>query len=178
MIVSMSPRKSHYDRYRQALLRLEIMAKAQKSKLPRTCAEEYRDELVKAIVTQKYASQWASNPYSEWYADWKKMRTGSIGKFWVLFGDLIQSITINNRARGARAGWFAGVPAWAKDSGGKSWFSTRENRRGKRKPIAMYAKVNERLRPLFGPSSNEYQQDRWPARAAESFRAITRMWRP
>jgi hypothetical protein len=172
----MIPKKADFDAYRLALRRIESEAKAQKNWLPKACATEYRDELTKAIITQKYISKWKST-YHPWYADWKKMMTGSTGKFWILFGDLLRSITTIYRPAGGKAGWFTGVPSGAKDSGGKSWFGTKKNPRGKRKSIVMYASVGEETRPVFGPSADDYAAGNWIRRASNSLNAIARLWR-
>jgi hypothetical protein len=172
----MIPKKADFDGYRKALRRIESEAAAQRTWLPKTCAAEYRDDLSKAIITQKYAGGYPD--YHPWYAYWKQMVSGSTGQFWILFGDLLKSITTVHRSTGGgRAGWFAGVPSSARDSGGKSWFGTKKNPRGKSKSIGMYAAVNEDLRPVFEPSIDEYAKTHWLRRSRNSLNAIVRLWR-
>jgi hypothetical protein len=174
MILAMRPRKKDFDRYFRALSRVEDVARLRCISLPRTCAEEHREDLTKAILTQRYAGQW--KPYSDRYAKWKTEMLGSTGKFWLLFGDLINSIIAVNRGGGGSA-WFTGIPKSAMDSGGKSWFGSPGNQKGKSKSIAMYAKANEGIRPLFGPARTDYANTRWPVIARRSLRSIATAWR-
>jgi len=56
----------------------------------------------------------------------------------------------------------AGIPPGAYDSGGKSWLGGFQPTgavrplSGPKKQIAMYAAMNEKIRPLFGPTEREY----------------------
>lgn len=175
MSFGMESKPGHFESYMEALRRLETVAKAQQTRLPRVCAEEHRDDMVKAILTQRYKSSQAYPEYSERYAKWKKGMLGSVGKFWLLFGDLINSLTAINRGAGGSR-WFAGIQEGAMDQGGKQ-FSTPPNRRGPSKSIPMYAGVNEQSRPLFGPARTDFANNQWRTRLSDAFTALARSWR-
>ncbi len=175
MSFGMAMKPGHYRSYMEALNRLESVARAQKTRLPRVCAEEHRDDLVKAILTQRYKGPNTYPEYSDAYAKWKKGMLGSVGKFWLLFGDLLHSLTAINRGAGGSK-WFAGIQEGAMDSGGKQ-YSRPPGRRGPEKSIPMYAGVNEQSRPLFEPARTDVANNQWATHLHDAFAALARSWR-
>ncbi len=97
-------------------------------------------------------------PYSKKYEEWKTTY-GKYSGFWRLMGDLFVSIKSFKFANG----WYGGIKYGTIDQGGKSW-----DRKGKPKPIVMYAKVMEYgmrnirglgkhpARPLFVPVFRDF----------------------
>ncbi|MFZ3044702.1 MAG: hypothetical protein WA151_02210 [Desulfatirhabdiaceae bacterium] len=164
------------DRIERAVEKVAAQARIEKEALPYRCAREFRGILFNNILTQKYATSYA--PYSPRYAEWKTQIMGIAPKFWSLFGDLLNSLTIEM----IHNGWFAGLPGDVMDSGGKSWFGTKATRRGKSKPISMYASVmelglnNHPARPVIGPTTEEYAADGWLKQGAVSLRKIGNAW--
>lgn len=160
-----------------ALDRLDSIVTTQQSELPYRCAVDFKNLVINNILTQKYSAQYA--PYSGRYAHWKTVTMLRGSHFWSLYGDLLKNIT----AFRFDNGWMGGVPAGAMDSGGKSWFGTRQNRVGSRKSIAMYGRTmeyglnNHPARPVFQPSTAEFISGGYSVRALESLRKIVVGWR-
>ncbi|MDY0324787.1 MAG: hypothetical protein RBQ87_01270 [Candidatus Cloacimonadaceae bacterium] len=162
---------------RKSLLKLQSMIEHEAGVLSYNNAASFRAMLLRNILTQKFATTYA--PYSPRYAEWKtqKMLLGS--HFWKLFGDVLENITLHRR----NDGWFAGIPEGIYDSGGKSWFATKTNRVGKKKPVSMYAIVMEEglnshpARPMFGPTLDEYAAGEWIRQAEQSLKRINEAWR-
>jgi hypothetical protein len=117
---------------------------------PRKMALAYLVILRKNIIGGKYSGLFPA--YHPRYAEWKKKVTGSTGKFWVLFSDLIMALKVFPEPG---RGYWAGVPTGVYDRGGKSWLGEGKSGQGKRKSIAMYGSVmeegygNHPARPLF-----------------------------
>jgi len=168
--------KRDIDRIEHACERVLAQARIEREDLPYRSAREFRGLLFNNIMTQKYATGYA--PYSPRYAEWKTQTMMMGSQFWRLFGDMLNSLTIEMKDDG----WFAGIPGDVMDSGGKSWFGTPESRRGKSKPVSMYASVmelglnNHPARPVFGPTTEEYAVDGWPKQGAESIKRISNAW--
>ena len=165
------------NRITTASRRVNQVARIQSWLHPYECSTDYKNLLKNAILTQKYALSFS--PYSPRYAEWKTVKMLRGSHFWRLYGDLLRSIVVEKRGDG----WFAGIPSTAYDSGGKSWFSTRKQRRGGPKPIAMYARVmelglnNHPARAVFGPALREYIDTGWRKRGEQSLKRIGAAWK-
>lgn len=132
--------------------------------LPRREAIEFSNLIISRI--EKGRSFMAGyKPYTKRYAKWKELNyPGREKQFWYLHGDLVRAVKPHQMTTGV---WLAGVHPSAYDSGGKSWLAgfmmSRDGKqvtytpqtRGPRQ-IAMYGAVNEHLRPLFGPTEDDY----------------------
>jgi hypothetical protein len=120
-----------------------------KDEIPRRMAVKAHQEVIAAIVTQKYAGRYVpygTTPGSERYKKWKLIYGSGSGKsaYWQLWGNLLRNITFwKERFGGTHHGWMAGIPKGAMDTGGKSWFTTLGSVKGVAKPIAFYARVLE-----------------------------------
>jgi len=131
-----------------------------KDEVPLLMARKAHQEIVAAIVTQKYAGRYVpfgTTPGSERYRKWKLIYGSGAGKqaYWQLWGDLLKSITVRRqRYAGRHYGYMAGIPAGVMSQPGKSWFTTLgkgvKTIRGPAKPVAFYARVLE-----FGGSFGE-----------------------
>ena len=170
-----------FRRYMRALDRIERVAKAQMRILPFLCATDYHHLLIGNLLSQKFYGQYPR--YSPRYAHWKTEVVLKGSQFWLLYGDLVKSITIFERAdrmTPTRGAWMGGVPAGVHDRGGKSWFGKGD--KGKPKPIAMYGRVMEfglhthPERPLFKPTMDEYASAGWKKRGAEALNKIRMAW--
>ncbi|GAF75517.1 unnamed protein product [marine sediment metagenome] len=148
--------------------RINWWIKADGGELNRRCAIGYAQVLVRNIMSTGYPIP----PYSERYAKWKK-KYGKKGypATWQLFGDLVKNIA--NFKSGI--GWMGGIQAGIFDSGGKSWLGKGDKGRPKR--IAMYAAVNERKRPIFRPTMEEYADTDWLKQAGLAMKNIERSWK-
>lgn len=129
-----------------AYKKVAVMSRnAAKEQTPIRFARRYVADIIHAIGSQKYADQYLHYGWSkgsERYYKWKLKYGMSPEKYWVLYGDLL----LNVRYWKKRAGWFAGVPAGVKDSGGKSWRSSGRSssrKSGKKKEIAAYGWIME-----------------------------------
>lgn len=164
--------KKDIARMLRALDRLDSKMRRLESQHPYSSAERFKDLLKKNMLSQKFAATYAA--YSRKYSEWKteKMLLGS--RFWSLFGDLFRAITVFKAGRKA---WMAGVPGNVHDQGGKSWFSTRSNRVGKSKPIAMYGRVEEGRRPVFKPTADEFAKEGWPEQGEKVLNELGKQWR-
>ena len=169
--------QSDIQRIRKSLLKILSVAENEKNVLSYNCAVDFKNLLFQNIITQKYSTNYA--PYSPRYAEWKTQKMFLGSSFWRLFGDLLQNLSLRRESDG----WFSGIQAGVYDSGGKSWFSTRGKRVGRRKPISMYASVMEfglhthPARPVFGPTTDEYAADGWKKRGAESLKRVGSAWK-
>jgi hypothetical protein len=136
-----------------------------KDEVPRRMAVKAQQEIIAAIVTQKYASRYV--PYgttvgSERYLKWKRIYGTGSGKsaYWQLWGDLLRAITMwKERYAGRHYGYMAGIPKGVMDTGGKSWFTTISKagatKIGDPKPVAFYARVLE-FGGNFGPGGKHH----------------------
>ena len=160
-----------------AVDRIEAQARVQQSQHPYECAVEFRQLLIRNIVTQKYASRYAR--YSQRYAHWKSQVMGFGLDYWKLSGDLLRSLTAFKTTRG----YMAGIPAGVLDSGGKSWDGDSQNPVGDREYVAKYAAKlemgghNQPARPLFKPTTEEYAVAGFPIKGRESLKRMSRVWR-
>lgn len=117
---------------------------------PRKMALAYLIILRQNILSGKFDTLFPA--YNTRYAAWKTKVTGSTGKFWRLYSDLMMALKV---FPATGRGYWAGVPAGVYDRGGKSWLGEGKSGQGKRKPIAMYGSVMEfglnkhPARPLF-----------------------------
>jgi len=164
------------ERLRRSLLDVLNTSRMESKLLPQRNATDLKQLLIRNILTQKYALGYA--PYSPRYAAWKTQTMLMGSHFWRLYGDLLKNITAQCKGKA----WFAGIPAGILDSGGKSWFSTRQSRVGKRKYIGMYARVmefgyaNHPARSVFIPTQEEYIKAGWINRGGESLKKVGNRW--
>ncbi len=168
--------QSDVTRFNRALDRIAHKARTQEQILPFNASTDYKHLLIRNILTQKYAGSYA--PYSERYAKWKAQTMMMGSHFWMLFGDLRESIATFK----VPGGFFSGIPVGAFDSGGKSMFGTPDELKGKSKRISMYGRameygIGQPARPLFGPTLNEYFLGGFSLRGLESLNKIRLGWR-
>jgi hypothetical protein len=153
------------NRFIRALTRVSKQVRRSRQAVPREMAIKFTNTVLTNITSQKFVHTWSSRAqrYNPKYQIWKR-RYGKGGGFWVLWGDLISSITYFK----AGDGWMSGVPSGAMDSGGKSWFGKGDQ--GEPKPLAMIARLLEKggnagrggkhpKRPVFGPTLVEFRTD-------------------
>lgn len=173
------------SRWLNASLRLQNEAKRLEDDLPRLQAIDMSQLLVRNIMTQKGMGGYPA--YNPRYRAWKQAYGRAHG-FWMVFGDLLKNVThfrVLTGRTGQRA-WKAGIPEGVVDQGGKSWFGRGDY--GKRKPIAMYGRVMEEggfirksgyhpPRPLFEPTTNEYESTGFVQRANEALNKLGNCWR-
>jgi hypothetical protein len=137
-------------------------------------SSDYLQLLVLNILSQKYSGSYSA--YNPLYEAWKRNNSSDM-RFWILAGDLIDSLTIWK----TKTGWTAGIPAGVVDSGGKNFTGT-----GSPKYIAAYARILEyggtfkgqthSPRPVFAPTFKEYLQMGTKKRLNESATIILRNW--
>jgi hypothetical protein len=136
------------------------------------CAVDYYQMVQRNIMFQKYTY----HPLEERYAEWKASVGADPGKFWWLFGDLMQALTAftvppeDGQVYGSS--WMGGIPAGIRDSGGKSMFGGK----GEPRLIALYGSVNERRRPLFRPTAMEFAQKKWKRKGRIALGKIKGKW--
>jgi len=174
--------KTDYRRYMGALDRIELWYKRKSRILDFRNAASFHWLLLDNLF--KSGSKYGYAPYRHRYAAWKK--TGFMGNFWRLDGDLVKNIV----KRSVKDGWVVGIND-VMDQGGKSWFgrtATHPGRLGKPKSIGMYATVMEfggdfgqggkhPPRPLFNPTREEYAKGEWPKEGAKTLQTIKGAWR-
>ncbi len=149
------------NKIREAARRVGIAVNYYASEaIPRMESIKYVERVRQAIVNQEFVSGYKS--YNERYAKWKAEFGRNSDKFWVLYGDLLGSLTSFKIPEG----YMGGVPSGVMDRGGKSWFGKGDV--GEAKPIAMYGKVMEfglpkgtragyhPARPMFEPTMVKY----------------------
>lgn len=144
-----------------------------RGEMQKNCARAYSYQVVRNLVTEKFAASWSMRPYHPRYDAWKLRNYPQQG-WWRLGDDLMKNITHFR----VQNGWMGGVPNGIKDRGGKSWYYDKPKRnKGKRKEIAMYGKVAESMRPLFAPTLQEFiQGGGWRSCAQQAMRKIKGMW--
>lgn len=171
-MIMMKLDQKEYQRIMKALksvrYRINWWIKVDGGELNRRCSIGYMQLLVRNIMGLTRPNP----PYVPRYRTWK-FEYGKMGypAPWRLFGDLVRNIS--NFREGI--GWVGGIPAGVMDSGGKSWAGKGD--KGKPKRIAMYAAVNERRRPIFRPTMEEYADAEWPKQGTLALRNIGRGWR-
>jgi len=182
-MISVKLNQTEYKRILQALKEVRYKSKrwfeVRGGELNRRCAIGYAQLLVRNIMTQKHMGGYA--PYHPRYRQFKQDYFA--GGWWRLKGDLVKNI-VNFREG---VGWMGGVPAGVFDTGGKSWFGM--GRKGKRKQIAMYARVGEfggklprgggdhPARPIFQPTTEEYADGEWLKQGGLAMKDIEGSWR-
>ena len=162
----------------------------QSKTLPMVQAVDFSNLIIFNINNQRTFMRGYSRFHPK-YATWKQLNVPiKATKFWDLHGDLVRAVqpykiggaSWSFQTTGGSA-WMAGIPPGVHDTGGKSWLGGVQPTgavrppRGDKKQIAMYAAINERLRPLFGPTEREYAKS--SDRIAHHVRAgisIMRRW--
>ena len=171
-MIAMKLDKTDFARVMKALkavrYSLEWQATLNGGELNRRCSIGYVQLLNRNIMSTGYPIP----PYDDRYAKWKK-KYGRKGypAVWQLGGDLVKNIA-NFRSG---TGWMGGIQAGIFDSGKKSWLGKGD--KGKPKQIATYAAVNERIRPIFRPTMEEYAQDAWPKQGGVALKEVEGSWR-
>ena len=140
-----------------AITQLELTAKEIKENFALQCAMDMQIELVNAIISQKYAGQYEK--LSEVYSKWKLKEVGFLD-FWRLYSDLLNSIGIFKV--GTESAWAAGVLPGTVSQKGDS--------------IEHYGSINEEVRPLFKPVTEEYTLTGWQKRMNEALDKIGKAW--
>ena len=126
-----------------------------------------------------FSKSFVGSDYKKWKKDHGKMGMG----FWKLFGDLFRSLQTSKIGRQSRwrAGYFAGVPRGAKDSGGKSWYGKGD--KGPSKSIEQIGtwmeggRRGQPARPIFGPTTEGYiKSGAWMKRGVQSLDKMKWSW--
>ena len=172
-MITIKIKDSDISRYLKALEKLETtVLEFGRDEMQRRCAVDYFQLVTKNIMKRKRPSP----AYSKRYQNWK-YEYGWLGypSPWRLRGDLVQSLSAFKNP-GAH-GWIGGVPIGAMDQGGKSWFGKgAQGPVGPSKSIAMYGSVEERRRPVFKPTAEEYAKTGWPKRGQEMLNELKKAW--
>ncbi|MDY6957906.1 MAG: hypothetical protein SVK08_01980 [Halobacteriota archaeon] len=140
-------------------------------RLPYRMAIEYSDMLRQNIQQGTFSGMY--KPYNKKYAEYKQLMVGHL-RFWVLFGDVLASISVFKHGNG----FMGGIPAGKMDRGEKGWYGT-----GKPSSIAAYARANEfgegptPARPVFRPTFAQFKRDRLGKFEKETYEDIRRWWR-
>lgn len=125
--------------------------------MQRQCAIKLSQNIYNAIKTGKYGGY---KPYNKRYQSWKRRYFPQKGP-WQIKDDLAKNVrAFPLQSSGYGRPWAAGVPNGAMDTGGKSWFGDGTGGRRK-KEIAMYGSINERVRPLFKPETKSFRDNEW-----------------
>jgi hypothetical protein len=141
----------------------------QNEKMQQRCAIEFRLLLISAIVSQKYAGRYPK--YNRDYKKWKQKAVGHL-KFWLLFRQLLSSISAYRTTEPRFYAWASGIP-------GNVYFRAPHPQS---KPIGLIAQFHEfghhpnPERPLFAPLTNEYASGRWSQVGWEHLKNIGRNW--
>ena len=197
-MITITARLNQQDvqRYKTALTRLVSRAHYHMDRnggmFNRRCAVEYARQVQENIIRQAFQHLWQPlglTKGSERYKKWKQKAVGHLN-FWRLRGDLL--VAIGPERIGA--GWLGGVPSWAMDSGGKSWFGRPGTwSGGASKSIAWYGRIMELgsdalgattveggrhpARPVFGPTYDEFAGNTLPSIVLLTMNDIKRTWR-
>jgi len=139
--------------------------------MQRLCAVELSHKQIGNIMGGR---RFGSYPqYNERYAAWKAKYFP--GPYWILAGDLVRNIRVFPFSKGGTGrDWMAGIPSGVYDRGGKSWFGA--GNVGAPKPIAMYGKKAEELRPMFKPTQDRYAANDWKNRGEQALGEIKKGW--
>lgn len=141
-------------RINKAVASTRHRAAAQKQRVPYLQAVDYQLMLIDIIRQQKYPY----HDYSPDYMVWKLKKVGHL-EFWQLFGDMLSNIQVWEQG----GGWAGGLNPLATNRDGKN--------------ITKYATPNEKLRPLFGPSRNDYvASGKWEARGKAGLDIVGKGW--
>lgn len=159
----------------------ESQAELQVHDMQRRCAVDFLMLLRRNILTNRHTGNYdsLSSDYRKWKKDHGKMGMG----FWKLFGDLFRSLQTSKIGRQSRwrAGYFAGVPRGARDSGGKSWYGKGD--KGASKSIEQIGtwmeegRTGQPARPIFGPTTEGYiKSGAWTKRGVQSLDKMKWSW--
>ena len=168
--VSIEIDQSDLNRIIRAVQAVDSTVNIQAKKLPYRMAIECADLLRRNIQTGAIA---VPGRYSQKYIEYKKLMVGHL-RPWILFGDVLQNISVFRN----EDGFMAGIPAGRMDSGEKGWFGT-----GAPSYIAAYARANEYgegntpERPVFRPTFEQYKGTRLQSHINEAMREIKRHWK-
>ncbi len=163
-----------YQRWLAAVTRLETEMEGTVSEYNRINATKYRNLVIQNIMSQKFAPDY--KPLSLRYVEWK-IKHGFPMSHWILKGDLLRNIIVQ-RAASQRTDWESGPDPVALDSGGKNWALN-----GPAKLISKYAAWGEYgtskqpPRPIFAPTTYEFQTTYWQVEADRVLKKIQGKWR-
>ena len=138
--------------------------------LPYKMALECADLLRRNISTGAIA---VPGNYSRKYIEYKQLMVGH-QRPWILFGDVLATITVFRHDDG----FMAGIPAGRLDRGEKGWYGT-----GAPSHIAAYAYANEYgegntpERPVFRPTAAQYKGSRVQSHIDKTKIEIKRHWK-
>jgi len=157
--------KNQIENILQASRKLKTFVEKERYELPRQFAGHYYKVLITNLNSGKHMGsfQYGRTPGSRRYLKWKADYGSADKGPWRLADDLIKSIKVTSYNNG----YLTGIRSELKDRGGKSWFGTKDKPKGKKKPIAMYARVLEfgmednpdqyhPPRPMFGPALEDF----------------------
>jgi len=167
-------------KWKWALVKVGKTAVFQAENGPYFNAVEFCNLLRINISTQKYAAGYQS--YNEQYLAWKSTYGKGAGRvnYWELYGDLLANIKPSKTGKGKNKGWLGGVGAGISDDGGKSWLGT--GSKGKPRYIAAYGvwgeygRRGQAARPLFTPTSEEYEKTGFVQQSDKSLNMILNVW--
>ena len=162
------------QRYLKALVKLEQSVKSfGQDEMQRRCAVDYYQLVVNNIMKRKRPSPaYKSKRYRNWKYEYGWQGYPSP---WRLRGDLVSSLAAFKAPSGN--GYIGGVPIGAMDQGGKSWLGKgSKGPSGPSKPIAMYGSIEEKRRPVFGPTTEEYAKSGWSKRGQEALNELRKRW--
>ena len=160
-----------YKRLVNAVNRVSQAVNLSTKILPHRMALDAAELLRRNIQRGAFAGSYPG--YNPRYAAYKQIMFGS-SKPWVLFGDVLSSITVFSYGKG----YMAGIPAGRMDRGEKGWFGT-----GKPSYIAAYARANEfgegptPERPMFRPTFAQYKEWGMGPQIKGTFTRIKQRWR-
>lgn len=165
--------KSDIDKWKEAIARLENMARMEMDDLPFRCAGEF----IQLVKTNVMTSKFRFKGYNQRYWLWKKMMYGWQPQ-WRLSGDMLAALMVDPvRITKNEKGYAGGVPAGVMDRGGKSWYGSPGRVFGRPKEIAKYAAIVEEDRPLFQWTTEQYEKDKWPSQGDITLSRLKACWR-
>ena len=134
-------------------------------------SKDFRKSIISNIISQKYINSSVERK-SKRYTEWKKKYGIGRGKnmWWILFGDLLKSITTWKTDDGFKSGINANIMS----RGGASWLGKGD--KGAPKPIAMYARILEHRQPMFHPTLNEFLP-KWETEWNAALERIGKVWK-
>jgi len=172
-MITIKFKEADFQRYMRALTKLQQSVKLfGQDEMQRRCAVDYFQLLVNNIKKRYFPRPAYSIRYRSWKYEYGWQGYPSP---WRLRGDLVGSLSAFRAPDGKS--WIGGVPIGAMDSGGKSWFGKgSKGPSGGSKSIAMYGSIEEKRRPVFGPTASEYAGAGWSKRGQEALNNLRKAW--
>jgi len=182
-VISVLPRVADVQRFGWSVAKLKSVVLLEKTDIVHRCAIEFKPILIRNLLNETYASGYQ---YNKRYLDWKVNTMGIPHKPWILFGNLLRSISmfkIGYAGNLPYETWAVGIPPGLAPIYRPSWFDTPFKRVGtKNVSINQYARWLEYGRrrqtpkPLFTPTTEEYYQTRMPNQGLKSLARLKGTW--